>query len=165
MKTLNWKHLIPILIFVIVAACGGGSKSYNPGGSGGGGSGGGGSQSEQAIPNFSTRINDQLLIAGTQCQGGETTTDANGLSATCLQNQWLITLDDTNTCTNGASCTQFVVTPFIADLVLNTTPGVPGVSFYDIVPVSSVTDHQTSTIQTFFVRVDQTTGDTTVVSK
>ncbi|MFL5783960.1 MAG: hypothetical protein ACJ76H_05065 [Bacteriovoracaceae bacterium] len=158
MKTLSWKNLVPVTIFVIVTACGGSGGGYGGGGKGGG-------QSEQAVSNFSTRINDSLAISGQKCNGTETTTDSNGQSATCNQGQWLVTLDNVNTCTNGTACTQVAVTPFVADLNPTTDSRDPGATFYDIVPDSSVSTAIATAIDQFEVRVDNDSGATSVIKK
>jgi hypothetical protein len=158
MKILNWKNVVPVMIFLIVTACGGSGGGYGGGGSGGG-------QSEQAVSNFSTRINDLLAIAGQKCNGSETTSDANGQSATCNPGQWLVTLDNVNRCVNGAGCTQIAVTPFVADLDPTINPDDPGATFYNIQPDSSVSTAVAMAIDQFEVRVDNDSGDTSIVKK
>lgn len=160
MKALSWKQFIMILSLVVITACGGGG-SYG----GGTSSGAPTEQEEQQISNFSTRINNQLLIAGSLCDGTQTTTDSSGQTVTCGVDQWLITLDTINTCTDGGACTEVAVIPFVADLTPSDRPATPEAFFFDIEPASPVSSAQASTIDNFLVRVDQNTGETTVVAK
>lgn len=66
---------------------------------------------------FRTRLDNNLLISGVRCVGGETTEDEQNQTFTCLRNQFLITLDDINIC-DAADCTEIIVDPIIAELQL-----------------------------------------------
>jgi hypothetical protein len=134
-------------------------------GSNDGGGSGSGNEEEEEITNFSTRINNNLLIAGAKCNGGETTTDANGNTATCKNGQWLITLDNVNRCSDGGGCTEIGVVPFVGDLKETTGPSIPEANFFEIVPVSAVPARTTNTIDDYLVVVNQNTGTTEVVPR
>lgn len=70
--------------------------------------------------NFSTRLNTELAISGVRCRGGETLEVQNDNGTTsvyvCRTNQWLVTVDNVNTCTNDGICTEIDVPPAIANL-------------------------------------------------
>lgn len=120
---------------------------------------------EEEVTNFSTRINDRLLIAGQRCEGGENVLDANGQQATCERDQWLITLDNVNTCTAGGACTEVGVVPFIAELDREDRVSVPEYTFFEIDPLSAVTTDQENTIDDYLVRFDINDEEATVISK
>lgn len=120
---------------------------------------------EEAVTDFSTRINNNLLIAGKRCNGGETTTDANGATVTCPRDQWLITLDNINQCTPGGSCTEVGVVPFVATLERTDRVTVPEFTFFSINPQSSITNGQATTINNFLVRFDLNNETASVVPK
>ena len=120
---------------------------------------------EEAVSNFSTRINNRLLIAGTRCQGSETTTDANGATVTCQRDQWLITLDNVNTCTAGGACTEIGVIPFVAELDRTDRVTIPEFTFFEIDPLSAVTPTQENTIDDYLVRFDLNNEQATVIAK
>lgn len=69
---------------------------------------------------FSTRLNNQLLIGGVRCRGGETTEvlneDGSSQIFTCRRGQWLVTVDNINTCTDDGLCTEIFVFPIITSL-------------------------------------------------
>lgn len=69
---------------------------------------------------FSTRLNPELAIFGVRCRGGETTEVPNedGTSSVyvCRTNQWLVTVDNVNTCNPDGACTEIGVFPAIANL-------------------------------------------------
>ncbi len=120
---------------------------------------------EENVSNFSTRINNNLLIAGTRCEGSETTTDSNGTVVTCARNQWLITLDNANRCTPAGACTEIGVIPFVAELDRSDRVSVPESTFFEIDPISSVTATQANTIDDYLVRFDIIDEEATVVPK
>lgn len=120
---------------------------------------------EEEISNFSTRINNNLLIAGTRCEGTETTTDANGATVTCARDQWLITLDNVNTCTPAGACTEVGVVPFVAELDRTDRVTVPEYTFFEIDPLSAVTAAQENTIDDYLVRFDLNDEQATVIAK
>lgn len=120
---------------------------------------------EEEVTNFSTRLSDSLLIAGRRCEGSETTTDANGATVTCARDQWLITLDNVNTCTAGGACTEIGVVPFIAELDREDRVSIPEATFFEIDPLSAVTPAQDSTIDNYLVRFDLNDEEATVISK
>lgn len=149
-----------MLILLLIISCGG-DTGYNSGSR----SDGTGTQSEQDVKNFSTRINDNLLIAGRKCEGNETVSDMNGASVSCMRDQWLITLDNVNRCSGGASCTEIGVLPFVANLVRSNVVSIPESTFFVIQPVSAITPVQTAVINDYFVRFDMNGGTMTVVAR
>lgn len=120
---------------------------------------------EEQVSNFSTRLNNNLLIAGARCEGTETTTDANGATVTCQRDQWLITLDNANTCTPAGACTEIGVIPFVAELDRIDRVTVPEYTFFEIDPVSAVTPAQRNTIDDYLVRFDLNDEEAEVVRK
>jgi hypothetical protein len=91
---------------------------------------------ETQIQNFNTRLTNQLLISGTRCLGGETV-DAEGQTHTCDSGNYLVTVDNVNTCT-PEGCTDVIVEPIIAGLL---GPGSSDSSnFFEIVPISPVSN-------------------------
>jgi len=120
---------------------------------------------EEEVSNFSTRLNNNLLIAGTRCEGTETTTDASGATVTCERDQWLITLDNVNTCTPAGACTEVGVIPFVAELDRAARVTVPEYTYFEIDPVSAVTPAQANTIDDYLVRFDINDEEADVVRK
>jgi len=120
---------------------------------------------EEEVTDFSTRLTNSLLIAGRRCEGGETTTDANGATVTCDRDQWLITVDNVNTCTPGGACTEIGVVPFIAELDREDRVSIPEYTFFEIDPLSAVTPAQDSTVDNYLVRFDINDEEATVISK
>ena len=120
---------------------------------------------EEEVKSFSTRLNNNLLIAGTRCEGAETTTDANGATVTCQRDQWLITLDNVNTCTPEGACTEIGVIPFVAELDRDDRVTVPEFTFFEIDPLSAVTPAQENTIDDYLVRFDINDEQAQVISK
>lgn len=120
---------------------------------------------EEEVSEFSTRINNNLLIAGRRCEGAETTTDANGATVTCEKDQWLVTLDDVNTCTPGGGCTEIGVIPFVAELDRVDRVTIPEYTFFEIDPLSAITPSQASVIDDYLVRFDLNDEEAKVISK
>lgn len=120
---------------------------------------------EETVSSFSTRLSNNLLIAGTRCEGSETTTDSNGATVTCARDQWLITVDNVNTCTPAGACTEIGVIPFVAELDREDRVTVPEYTFFEIDPISSVTASQANTVDDYLVRFDINDEAATVVPK
>lgn len=123
-------HFLIILLFV---ACGGDGKGFDVNGDR--------ANEEDTSPfppldDFSTRLSNSLLIAGKLCKGTETT-DAEGQTLQCLPGQWLVTVDNVNSCT-PEGCTEVEVIPVIAELVSITGDG--NSIFYDIEPLPPVSE-------------------------
>jgi hypothetical protein len=100
------------------------------------------------IERFSTRLNNNLLIAGIRCNGGEQT-DNEGQTYTCLAGDYLITVDNINYCT-PEGCTDVNVIPVIASLI--GTGGDAVTAFYDIRPVNEVSSAQAAILEDVQVR-------------
>lgn len=120
---------------------------------------------EEEVSSFSTRLNNSLLIAGTRCEGTETTTDASGATVTCERNQWLITLDNANTCTPAGACTEIGVVPFVAELDRTDRTAGLEFTFFEIDPLSVVTPAQENTIDDYLVRFDLEDEEAQVIGK
>ena len=100
---------------------------------------------------FSTRLNSTLLIAGDKCLGNETTgTFGNG--DICDAGQYLIYIDNVNTC-SGTICTTNVVTPIIAELN-DIDARLEGVKVYEIEARSITTNEQENILETVLVKSD-----------
>ena len=67
-------------------------------------------------PAFRTRLSSSLLVSGEICQGDETILVEN-VFYECDARQYLVRIDNVNTCDSSGNCTGFEVKPFIADLV------------------------------------------------
>lgn len=109
MLSSKLKASIFLFLTLFFASCGGssyggGSSDYNP------------PQSENVAPpvSFSTRLSSTLLIAGDKCLGGETSQN-NGQVITCNAGQYLVTIDNINTCDSAGRCTQVGVFPIIGN--------------------------------------------------
>lgn len=100
------------------------------------------------IENFSTRLNNNLLISGDRCEGGEQT-DVEGNTYTCLAGDFLITVDNINYCT-PEGCTDVFVVPVIASLI--GTGGDAVTAFFDIRPTIVVTSAQAAILEDVQVR-------------
>lgn len=100
------------------------------------------------IVTFSTRLTNNLLISGVRCNGGEQT-DVQGQTFTCLSGDYLVTVDNINTCT-PEGCTEVQVVPVIAALL--GTGGDASTAFYDIRPSIPVTSLQAAILEDVQVR-------------
>lgn len=158
MKKLSWKQLAMILSLVALVSCGNDDDDDDdlvnvqlP--------------QEEEVGTFSTRLNNNLLIAGTRCEGSETTTDSSGTEVNCAKDEWLITLDNVNVCTDDGLCTEVAVLPFVAELDRVDRVDVPDSTFFEIDPISAVTPAQENEIGKYLVRFDLNDESATVISK
>lgn len=85
-------------------------------------------EEDNSLPDFNTRLTNNLLIAGDQCAGTEST-ESEGQTFNCESTEWLITVDNINTCT-PEGCTEIFVPPIIGILVPTSSQG--NTSFFDI---------------------------------
>ena len=108
---------------------------------------------EEEVSNFSTRLNNNLLIAGIRCNGGETT-EYGGETYTCERDEWLITVDDGNTCNQAGRCTEIGVIPIVAELDRTDIISIPEYTFFKIDPQSPMNVSQQSAINDVWVRFD-----------
>lgn len=159
MKTLDWKKIALVLSLSALVACGGDDDDN-----------GNGLENEQFpqeenVSSFSTRINNNLLIAGSRCNGSETATDSGGVVVTCEKDQWLITIDNVNVCTPDGACTEIGVIPFIAELDRSDRVSIPDETFFEIDPISEVTPAQTDIADDYLVRFDLDNEEATVISR
>lgn len=119
-------------------------------------------QEEQStdIRRFSTRLTNNLLISGERCFGGEQT-DVEGQTYTCTAGDYLVTVDNINSCT-PEGCTEVKVVPVIGSLL--TTGGDGGTTtFFDIVPSIVVSSQTASILET--VQLRSRNGDNAVLFK
>jgi hypothetical protein len=149
MKKLPTKYLILIVCLSVLFSCGSDDNDNNddlvnlefP--------------QEEDIGSFSTRLSPSLLISGIRCEGNETTIDATGNDVLCPKDDWLITIDNVNTCTAEGFCTEVAVTPIVAELDRNDRIDVSDIStFFEIDPVSAVTQEQSDIANDYLVRFE-----------
>jgi hypothetical protein len=105
-------------------------------------------EEDDSLPDFSTRLTNNLLISGEQCSGNEST-DSEGQTFNCEATEWLITVDNINTC-NPDGCTEVEVIPIIGILVPVSSQG--DTSFFDIEASIPVNDSITNILDTVTVR-------------
>ncbi len=131
--------LITMLIF---SGCGGDSTGYSNHQQG--------EQREEdnSLPDFSTRLTNNLLIAGTQCEGDEST-ESRGQTFNCNSREWLVTVDNINSCT-PEGCTEVSVIPIIGILVATSSQG--DTNFYDVEASIPVNDQITNILKSVTVR-------------
>ncbi len=92
----------------------------------------------QSLPlatSFSTHLYPYLAISGKQCKGGETTR-FDGQIIFCNKDQWLITIDNMNTC-DERGCTSIVVDAFVAKLELDTVTSTNQFRFFTVTAEST----------------------------
>lgn len=118
---------------------------------------------EEEAQEFSTRLSNNLLVAGEKCRGGETV-DSNSESYSCETDQWLIRIDNVNTCNADGACTEIAVNPFIAELDRVDRVSIPEYTFFEIDALSPVNASQMSVMNDVLVRFDLN-GGTDVVYK
>lgn len=158
MKNLHWKNLAMALCLSVLVACGSDDDDDDlvnielP--------------QEEEVSSFSTRLSPNLLIAGVRCEGNETTTDATGAQVGCEKDNWLITIDDVNTCTGDGICTEVAVIPIVAELDRNDRVDIGDEStFFEIDPVSAVTESQARIANDYLVRFELDDETATVISR
>lgn len=108
---------------------------------------------------FETRLRTNLLISGVECSGGEILEipGENGPEIIeCQRNQWLVTVDNQNTCTIDGVCTEIFVTPVVSNLTEASVSNPPerGCS-YDIVPLGPLTPEQLQEVRQHEIRVPE----------
>lgn len=159
MKIIQWKHLALIISLSCLLACGSDDDDDEdlvnielP--------------QEEEIESFSTRLSPTLLIAGARCEGNETTIDANGAQVGCEKDNWLITIDNVNTCTPEGACTEVAVVPIVAELDRNDRIDISDEStFFEIDPVSAVTAIQSEIANDYLVRFELDDEEARVISR
>lgn len=110
---------------------------------------------EQIAPppqKFETRLSPTLLVSGVICRGDETIIFED-VTYECEARQYLVKIDDVNTCQSSGVCTNFAVPAFIADLVKARTE-TPGFSVFDIDPDSPTEGNQDNVIDVVGVKSD-----------
>lgn len=121
------------------------------------------SPQEEQAQDFSTRLSNTLLISGTKCNGTETT-EYNGQTFVCERDEWLITIDNVNSCDPQGACTEVGVVPIVAELDLTDIVSVPEYGYFEIDPDSPVTADQQAILNNVLVRFDLN-GETEVVNR
>jgi hypothetical protein len=105
---------------------------------------------------FNTRLSDQLLISGVRCRGGETTQyiDSTGVERIfiCQKGQWLVTVDNVNTCAPNGGCTEIGVFPFVSVLKKTSDSSLPDQCTYLIKAVSPISDETRQDLNRYQVR-------------
>jgi hypothetical protein len=147
-----------LCIFLVVTSCGeenftGGNRVLTPP-----------QEEEQIAPapkDFKTRISNILLIEGHICQGIETT-ETGGHGFKCLAGQYLVFIDNVNTCDSNGLCTNFEVIPIIGELE-DIGARTSGVSIFTINARSPVTEDQATILRSINVSSDLN-GNGTVFS-
>ncbi|MCM2349256.1 MAG: hypothetical protein NDI69_04490 [Bacteriovoracaceae bacterium] len=95
---------------------------------------------------FNTRLSNNLLIRGVKCTGGETTEVINNDGTVrvfvCRPGQWLVTVDNINTCSPAGGCTEIGVAPVISVLERTSGSNPPEQCHYEMEPISPVTPDQ-----------------------
>lgn len=110
---------------------------------------------EQIAPppqGFETRLSSKLSVSGEICRGDETIIFEN-VTYNCEAKQYLVRIDNINTCQGDANCTNFAVPAIIADLVKASTE-TPNFSVFDIDPVSPVEEEQNTVLNVIGVKTD-----------
>jgi hypothetical protein len=103
---------------------------------------------------FETRINNNLKIEGEKCQGGETFEDLDtGETRVCEADQWMVTVDDQNTCGDEGICTQIFVPPFLARLEEDRRTR--RYQYLEIKPEQPVRDGITEVLEQYLVRFNR----------
>lgn len=105
-------------------------------------------EEDNGLPDFSTRLTNNLLIAGIQCDGNEST-ESEGQTYNCNSTEWLITVDNINTCT-PEGCTEVFVPPIIGILVPTSAQG--DTDFFDIEESIPVREGVTAILDSVTVR-------------
>lgn len=117
------------------------------------------------VRDFDTRLDPNLAVSGERCQGGETLEPALNSDEVCKRDEWLISVDNVNTCTPGGACTEEGVIPFIAKLDRSETRTSEQFHFYRIDPESPVSAGQRAVINDVWVRANKQTGEATVIRR
>lgn len=118
-----------------------------------------------SIRDFDTRLSPNLRISGQRCEGGETTNDPQHPTQTCDRDEWLVTVDNDNTCTADGICTEIFVFPFVAELDRQEEEDTTEFVYYEIEPESPVEQDERAALRTVWVRVNRLTGEANVVER
>lgn len=134
-----------LTLLVLLSACGGeGGVSSNH-------QQGEEREEDNNLPNFSTRLTNNLLISGEQCSGDEST-ESQGRTFNCESTEWLITVDNLNFCT-PEGCKEVQVVPVIGILI--PTSSQSETIFFDIAASIPVSDTITNILNSITVRFQQ----------
>lgn len=101
---------------------------------------------------FNTRLFPYLALKGSQCVGNETT-QFEGQVVYCEIDQWLVTVDNQNTCDQNG-CTSISVSAFVSKLEENINIRTNQYRFFEIVPVSTVRARQRQILRGVYLRAN-----------
>lgn len=104
-----------------------------------------------APESFSTRLRPNLAVNGVRCKGTETT-ETFGRGDRCLAGQYLVVIDNVNTCNLGV-CTTFTALPVVAELE-DIRANVDNFSLFMISPRSVVDAAQNTILESVIVKSD-----------
>lgn len=107
---------------------------------------------------FDTRLSNNLRISGTQCFGGEVV-DYGGRTYICERENWLVVIDNINTC-SAEGCTEVKVQPVTASL--NVFSGDSSTAIYEITPAFELSPEQEEILEGVGVRTRENTEPTVV---
>lgn len=111
---------------------------------------------------FNKRLFSYLALSGNKCVGGENT-QFEGQAIFCEKDQWLVTIDNMNTC-DDSGCTSIAVDPIIAKLELDTATTTREFRFFNITPVSVARARQREILRQVNLRADRN-GNLEIISK
>lgn len=111
-------------------------------------------------PQFHTRIHNKLAISGRLCKGGERTFGVT--TESCQRGQWMINVDNINTCSDEGWCTQIAAPSFIAELERANIFIPHEGDFYDIIPISKVSGEVSKILKKYWLHDD---GEVQMVKK
>ena len=114
-------------------------------------------QQEQAGPyepeEFQTRIDPGLEVTGAKCSNGVGSTPLEIPDNICEDDEWLIQLDDQNTCTADlSSCTQIYVLPTVSKLKLQPNISNADFTYYSVAAENPVSPGQQRVINRIWIR-------------
>ena len=122
---------------------------------------------EAPFREFSQRLSSDLAIYGERCTEGENfeIQTRNGLrNMSCGKNQWVIFIDNINSCDPQGSCTEIGVFPIFAKLVRADVISASTISFWDIIPVTRIHSPLSDLLKDYWVKFDLN-GPTEVLKK
>jgi hypothetical protein len=94
-----------------------------------------GNQEGESVTEFSTRLNPRLMFTGNICEGTESVWYREQ-QYFCEKGQWLVVVDNVNSCNTEAECTEVAVEPTIMKLHQNIN------THFELLPVSPLRKDQ-----------------------
>lgn len=112
---------------------------------------------------FDTRIDPELAVTGSKCSNGVGSTPLEIPSNICEDDEWLVQLDDQNTCSADLStCTEIYVLPTVAKLQLQPNISNNEFTYYRVAAENPVSPGQQRVINRIWIRTAPN-GDTEAV--